>query len=141
MGGYQAYTKKSSLLKPSTIYYDKAIEFIKNPTVTNDTLLDLYLLYKKADICKAKSTENRFPIPYYLIDSFAKFECDDRNPELISAKLSTNNDIENIIKLYTRVTKAYTKEINQKRSVEYNQMIKQPVEYDILETNRVVYEG
>lgn len=139
-GGYQAYTKKSSLLKPDTIYYEKAIEFIKNPAVTNDTLLDLYLLYKKADIRKAKSTENRFPIPYYLIDSFAKFECDERKPELISAKLSTNNDIENIIKLYTRVTKAYTKEIKRKRSVEYNQMIKQPVEYDILETNRVVYE-
>ena len=127
-------------MKPSTIYYDKAIEFIKNPAVTNDTLLDLYLLYKKADIRKAKSTENRFPIPYYLIDSFAKFECDERKPELISTKLGISDDIENIIGLYTRVTNAYTKIIKQERGVEYNQMIKQPVEYDTLEKFRSVLE-
>lgn len=138
MGGYHAYTKKSNLLKYNTIQYNKAIEFIKNPEVTNDALIDIYLLYKKADICKSNSQENRFPIPYYLIDAFSKYECNNRTSMLISSELKSDSQINKIIQLYTMVTKAYTKSIKQTTDIEYNQMIKKPLDYQVLENQRDV---
>lgn len=132
IGGYDAYTKKSNLLKDNSNQYKTAINFIKDNTVTTDTLIDLYLLYKKADLCKSNSKENRFPIPYYLIDSFSKFECDERNPQNILKQLNDSEKIEKIIKLYTAVTKAYTKEISDNNTIDYNRMIKQSVNYNSL---------
>ena len=132
LGGYEAYTKKSNLLKDKTMQYQTAVEFIKNNVVTTDLLIDLYLLYRKADLCKSSSEENRFPIPYYLIDAFAKYECNERTPQKVSEKLNNTKDIENIIKLYSAVTKAYTREYNENNIVDYNKMIKQPVNYQLL---------
>ncbi|OQB13334.1 MAG: hypothetical protein BWY15_01798 [Firmicutes bacterium ADurb.Bin193] len=138
LGGYHAYTKKSNLLKYNTEQYNAAIEFIKGTNVTIDTLVDLYLLYRKADVNKSNSSENRFPIPYYLIDAFALYECSNRKPELISNKLNSSELIENTIKLYTIVTKAYTKNIRQSTAIEYNQMIKKPIDYLLLENQREI---
>lgn len=132
LGGYDAYTKKSNLLKDKTKQYQTAIDFIKDNSVTTDLLIDLYLLYKKADLCKSNSEENRFPIPYYLIDAFAKYECNERTPHNISEQLKDSKNIETIIKLYAAVTKAYTREFNESNIVDYNKMIKQPVNYQLL---------
>lgn len=138
LGGYDAYTKKSNLLKDTTKQYQTAVNFIKDDSVTTDLLIDLYLLYKKADLCKSDSSENRFPIPYYLIDAFAKYECNERTPNQIPERLNNGQNIENIIKLYTAVTKAYTKEINENSIIDYNKMIKQPVNYKSLGKQRDV---
>ena len=136
LGGYDAYTKKSNLLKDTTKQYQTAIDFIKDDSITTDSLIDLYLLYKKADLCKSNSEENRFPIPYYLIDGFAKYECNERISNQISKQLSDLQSIENIIKLYTAVTKAYTRDINETNIIDYNKMIKQPVNYKSLGKQR-----
>lgn len=136
LGGYDAYTKKSNLLKDTTKQYQTAIDFIKDDSITTDLLIDLYLLYKKADLCKSNSEENRFPIPYYLIDGFAKYECNERISNQISKQLSDHQSIENIIKLYTAVTKAYTRDINETNIIDYNKMIKQPVNYKSLGKQR-----
>lgn len=136
LGGYDAYTKKSNLLKDTTKQYQTAIDFIKDDSITTDSLIDLYLLYKKADLCKSNSEENRFPIPYYLIDGFAKYECNERISNQISKRLSDHQSIENIIKLYTAVTKAYTRDINETNIIDYNKMIKQPVNYKSLGKQR-----
>lgn len=136
LGGYDAYTKKSNLLKDTTKQYQTAIDFIKDDSITTDSLIDLYLLYKKADLCKSNSEENRFPIPYYLIDGFAKYECNERISNQISKQLSDHQSIENIIKLYTAVTKAYTRDINETNIIDYNKMIKQPVNYKSLGKQR-----
>lgn len=136
LGGYDAYTKKSNLLKDTTKQYQTAIDFIKDDSITTDSLIDLYLLYKKADLCKSNSEENRFPIPYYLIDGFAKYECNERISTQISKQLSNHQSIENIIKLYTAVTKAYTRDINETNIIDYNKMIKQPVNYKSLGKQR-----
>ena len=136
IGGYEAYTKKSNLLKDNSKQYKTAIDFINNNNVTTDTLIDLFLLYKKAELCKNTSNENRFPIPYYLIDTFAKYECSERKPENISNQLFDSTKIQYLIKLYTKTTKSYTKAYTKSNSVDYNQMIKQPIDYDLLSNYR-----
>lgn len=135
-GGHSAYVKKSNMLKFGSEQYQIAIDFIKNGSVTNDILLDLYLLYKRAEQTKKEKNDSRTPIPYYLIDGFAKHECDNRNPGKIQNQLSDKCKINRIINLYTAVTKAYTREYFKKYDIDYNKMIKRVIEYDIFDSQR-----
>lgn len=137
-GGYIAYTKKSQMLKFDSKPYNTAVEFIKNDDVTIDLLLNLYMLYKRADQEKVKNDDSRVPIPYYLIDFFAKYECEDRNPSNISAQLDDIVKINHIIKCYTGVTKGYMNRYSNDYNVDYNKMIKQPVKYDIVDEIRKI---
>ena len=135
-GGYIAYVKKSNMLKFNSEQYNTAISFIKDGQVTNNALLDLYLLYKRAEQTKKEKIESRTPIPYYLIDGFAKYECSDRMPERICSELSSAEKVNKIITLYTGVTKGYTKEYLKKYNIDYNKMIKRTIEYDIFDSQR-----
>lgn len=135
-GGQTAFTKKSNMLKCGSAEYNAAVSFIKNPRITNKTILDLYLLYKRSEESKKISDEGRFPISYYLIDAFAKYECKERNIELISQNLNDNNAINNIINLYSKVTRAYTRSYTKTNNVDYNKMIKQTIDYDMLAEKR-----
>lgn len=122
------------MLKYGSEQYNTAIKFIT--TVTNNVILDLYLLYKKAEITKKASDDNRTPIPYYFIDSFAKYECEERNTEKIPSLLTSKEAIDKLIKFYTSVTKGYYKNYSKQNNMEYNTMIKKPVDYNILEQMR-----
>lgn len=137
--GYVAYVKKSNMLKFNSEQYNTAISFIKKVS-SIDAILDLYLLYKRAEEEKNKKQDSRAPITYYLIDCFARYECKERTAELILSELVNSNKIERIITLYTRVTKAYIKEYYKKFGVDYNKMIKQPINYEILDNSRDVYD-
>ena len=137
-GGYIAYTKKSQMLKFDSKPYNTAVEFIKNDDVTIDLLLNLYMLYKRADQEKVKNDDSRVPIPYYLIDFFAKYECEDRNPSNIATQLDDIVKINHIIKCYTGVTKGYMNRYSNDYNVDYNKMIKQPVKYDIVDEIRKI---
>lgn len=134
--GYIAYIKKSNMLKFGTEQYNKATEFIKSGEVTNDTLLELYLLYKRAEQEKKLNDDQRAPIPYYLIDGFAKHECKNRNVALITYALNCKEKIHQIIKLYTVVTKAYSKEYSKNYEIDYNKMIKRPIDYSTFDSLR-----
>jgi hypothetical protein len=134
--GYIAYIKKSNMLKFGTEQYNKATEFIKSGEVTNDTLLELYLLYKRAEQEKKLNDDQRAPIPYYLIDGFAKHECKNRNAALITYSLNCKEKIHQIIKLYTAVTKAYSKEYSKNYEIDYNKMIKRPIDYSTFDSLR-----
>ena len=92
----------------------------------------------RAEQAKKESEDKRIPIPYYLIDAFAKYECTNRNALFIKNNLNSAQQINNLVKFYTYVTKYYTKDYNNKYNIEYNMMIKRKVEYDILETGREV---
>ena len=129
------YVKKSNMLKFNSEQYNLAINFIKSSN-SIDTILDLYLLYKRAEEEKSKKADSRAPIPYYLIDCFARYECKERTAEMILSELSSNEKINFIIQLYTAVTKAYAVDYFTKYNVDYNKMIKQPIKYDILDNQR-----
>ena len=136
VGGYVAYVKKSSMLKFGSEQYQTAISFIKNGYVTNDVMLDLYMLYKRAEQTKKEKNDSRTPIPYYLIDGFAKHECEGRNPAKIVEQLGDRNRVNKVINLYTAVSKAYAREYYKKFNIDYNKMIKRNVEYDIFDSQR-----
>lgn len=135
-GGYVAYVKKSSMLKFGSEQYQTAINFIKNGQVTNEVMLDLYMLYKRAEQTKKEKNDSRTPIPYYLIDGFAKYECCGRNPEKIVEQLCNKDKVNKVINLYTAVSKAYAREYLKKYNIDYNKMIKRNVEYDIFDSQR-----
>lgn len=137
--GYVAYVKKSNMLKFNSEQYNTAISFIKKVS-SIDAILDLYLLYKRAEEEKNKKQDSRAPITYYLIDCFARYECKERTAELILSELATSSKIERIITLYTLVTKTYIKVYYQKFGVDYNKMIKQPINYESLDNLRDVYD-
>ena len=122
-GGYIAYVKKSNVLKYDSEQYKNEINFIKNNDITIDTILELYLLYKKAEQIKKEKNDSRSPIPFYLIDA-----------------LISKEKIQNIISLYTLVTKAYTKAYYKEYGIDYNKMIKKNIEYEILDSIRDTYD-
>ena len=141
LGGYTAYTKKSQMLKFDSIPYNTAVEFIKNDIVTIDMLLDLYMLYRRAEQEKSQNDDARTPIPYYLIDFFAKYECKERTLEYISDELQSKDKINSIIKLYSAVTRAYANQYSKHYDVDYNKMIKQTVKYEIVGDLRDTLKG
>lgn len=132
VGGHTAYVKKSNMLKFGSTEYNTATKFIKEIN-SIDTLLDLFMLYKKAEETKGAG---RAPIPYYLIDCFARYECKERTAKMILPELSTKSKINYIILLYQAVTDAYANDYKETYKVDYNKMIKQPVKYDILDKQR-----
>jgi len=135
-GGHVAYMKKSNMLKFGSEQYNIAIEFIKNGSVTNDVMLDLFMLYKRAEQAKKEKKDSRAPIPYYLIDAFARHECEGKQVEKIVDCLNNNEKVERIINLYTAVTKAYCSDYYKKYGIDYNKMIKRSVDYSILDSLR-----
>lgn len=134
-GGYIAYTKKSQVLKFGSDVYDNAVNFIKNNN-NIDALLDLFCLYKKSELTKKQEGDLRAPIPYYLIDFFAKYECKNRKPELIIENLDSTDKILEIVEQYKKITKNYAKKYYKDFEIEYNQMIKKPIKYDMVEELR-----
>lgn len=129
---YYAYTRKSKVVKDVKTH-NEIVDYIKE-NGTLDDYLDLYLLYARAeqDRKSQKYGDDRTPIPLYLIDFFARFECDSRNISKISSVLDNSQKIDDMIKKYSNFTRSYTKMYNQRNSVDYNKMIKQKIDENIL---------
>lgn len=129
-GAEEAYQKKSYLLKIEKEQYKVVTDFLRSSDATTNTIISLYLLYLRAEIEKKQSENKRTPIPYYLIDGFAKFECENRNANLIMKNLDTKEHIDKIIAEYKKITKNYTLQYTSTHKTDYNMMIKEPVDYD-----------
>lgn len=130
--GYSAYVNKPKLLKADSKQFEKINEFIKRDDVTIETLLNLYLLYLKSEKEKKESKDGRSPIAYYLITLFAKNECNN-NPYYIREELNETSKISNIIKKYKIVSMKYCKDYFEKYGIDYNKMIKQKMDFDLIE--------
>ena len=138
-GGHSAYNLKKDVLKPDTATYNTVVEFIKSSNVTTDVLLDLYLLYLKAEKMKKASVQTGkmpSPIPYYLIDAFAKFECNERESKLIAENLSTKDKVDKLLRFYRKVCSSYAKEFTSANHIDYNDMIKKEVDYSMFQKER-----
>lgn len=131
-----AIQNKSKLLKQDDILNKQVVDFIKNPIITSNDLLYLYLLYLRAEKEKKTSPDGKSPNPFYLIYCFSKYECQG-DPSKISSKLSTGEDIDNIIKKYKlTLIRYYKKWVSLNPGKEYNDMIKSQVDISILDEEK-----
>lgn len=128
-----AVQNKSKLLNPNTNQYNDVMNFIKDPEVTINTLLEIYLLYLRAEQEKKNSTDGRTPIPLYLIYCFAKYSCD-LNSAHVLKELESNEKIEKLIALYKATIQGYSTGWKAKNyDKDYNAMIKASLENQLLD--------
>jgi len=138
-----AVQNKSKLLKPDSDQYNCVIDFIKSPDITTGAIIDLYLLYIRAEEEKKKKNNDGIltPIPFYLIYCFAKYECNN-NPLQITEKLKTKDDIDKIILLYKSTLRGYYNAWKKNNPDSgYNNMIKSKIDDDILDDARSMAES
>ena len=141
--GYAAYTKKSCVLKfGHPIYKDFSLKL--KDFLTTDSILNIYLMYKKAEIDK-NNNDGRNPIPYYLIGFLGYYlknndiETNDTNENL--CKIFKDSDsINNTYKWLRKITNQYNpKYINKHNNIDnkkmdYNKMIKQKIDFELLKS-------
>lgn len=132
-GGTQAYQKKGNLLKVNTDQYNTVMDFIKNNNnVTTNAILNLYLLYLRLSSKKKDTEIGAFPIAYYGLDCFNKYDCH-LNEGKILEELSSKDKIDKLYRIYYMTTFNYTKYYTKEYNTGYNTMIKQSIEYNKLE--------
>jgi hypothetical protein len=133
--GYYAYSKKSSILKSGSEYYQN-YSLKMNDYFTFDNLLILYLLFKKAEIDKSTSDDKKTPIPFYLIGFLGYFiKNKDYNSINNCFKKIYSMKQEEFQKLYDflrDLTYNYKTSYHQQKNEEYNMMIKQKIDIGIL---------
>lgn len=133
--GYQAFTKKAQLSKLGSPTYEFVIEQLKSDKMTNNDLVSLYMLFLKAEKDKKNSEDLRTPIPYYVLGFIGnEFKnCDDDEFRRKYGYLFSNKRVfETIYAFYKTITKRYKINFYKNRGIEYNQMIKTPIDTDIL---------
>ncbi len=144
IGGLAAFTLKKDVLKPDTSSYNAIIEFIKSSSVTTDILLNLYLLYMRAE--KEKNTLSRTgkykmatPISFYMIDAFKRYECKDDVTQTVE-QLSTKERVNYLIKLYIGTCDLYAEQLTENKQIDYIKMIKLDIDYALLRSCHDTFE-
>lgn len=129
-----AIQNKSKLLRVDSTQNKMIIDFIRNPELTAKDMINLLLLYLRAENVKKNSADKKSPNPFYLINWFAVYECKG-DPAKISENLNSPEAVNRIIKKYTMVFQAYYKAYTGKYlDRDYNYMIKTQIDEDLLET-------
>lgn len=135
-----AIQNKAKLLKQGEKINQQVVDFIKNPVITSNDLLNLYLLYLRAEKEKKTSPDGKSPNPFYFIYCFAKYECFG-DPTKISVVLCDNNEIDRIVKKYKlTLIRYYKKWVSVNSGKEYNDMIKSQVDNGILDEEKDAVE-
>jgi len=134
--GHSAYTKKKDVLKQSSeIYKDYSLKL--RDYLTTDNLLRMYLVYLKAENDRKKSEDYKTPIPYYFIGFLGELLLKNSNKNSVNQKLTKAFENKNIFEslyLYLHeVTDYYKREYKEKNNIEYNQMIKKPIDKQLVQ--------
>ncbi len=77
-----------------------------------------------------KTDDTPCPISFYLIDGFAKTECNERDSKQIEKQLNTSEKVNDIINKYKFATMQYTRKFTSTHSVDYIKMIKMDIDYE-----------
>lgn len=108
---------------------------------TINDLLNLYLLYLRAEKEKKLSRDGRMPIPLYLIDCFGRYDCD-RKCNRISEILKDKETIDGFLRLYKATIQGYTNQwdkINEGKG--YNVMIKSDIDMNLMDSAKSMAES
>ena len=131
-----AVQNKGKLLVANSEQNKAVTEFLRNPEVTNKCYLFIYLLYLRAEHEKKineTGNKGKTPNPFFLIYCFAKYECKNDASQIVPI-LSDKAKLEMIIKTYRFTLKKYYDEwVKENPSKEYNDMIKTPVNIEMLD--------
>ncbi len=134
--GYDAFTKKSKILKVDSPIYNDLIEFIKNGSLTKNDYINLYLLFLKAEKEKKSSDDQRTPIPYYLLSFLGrdlKGLDGEQTRKCFRYIFESKENLNAIYSFYKRVTKRYKINMKNDKGIEYNKMIKTQIDNTLLE--------
>ena len=134
--GYDAFTKKSKILKVDSPIYNDLIEFIKNGSLTKNDYINLYLLFLKAEKEKKSSDDQRTPIPYYLLSFLGrdlKGLDGEQTRKCFRYIFENKENLNAIYSFYKRVTKRYKINMKNDKGIEYNKMIKTQIDNTLLE--------
>ena len=129
-----ATQNKSKLLNAASNQYKVVTDFIQNSSATYNDFVNLYLLYLRVEEDKKKFGEDKKFNPFYLIYCFSHYECSDGDVTKISAKLSSISEVNAIVKKYEMILMKYFQDWMLKNpGKSYNDMIKSPLDLDILD--------
>ena len=134
--GYDAFTKKSKILKVDTPIYNELIDFIKNGNLTKSDYANLYLLFVKAEKEKKASEDQRTPIPYYLLGFIGrdlKGLNGEQTRKCFRYIYEIKDNLNAIYNFYKKVTKRYKINMKNDKDIEYNKMIKTQIDNTLLE--------
>ena len=126
----QAFQKKGALLKQGTSQWKLVTEAIQGDGLTTQRMLDLYLLYLRSEYEKSQNSVNgRVPISWYLIEGFAKYECEGGDFSKISEVLATSDGVDRVIRVYMGATMSYLMWYESSHAGKgYNDMIKEKID-------------
>lgn len=134
--GWHAFTKKNQLLKLDSQTYLNVIEYIKNGELTISDLINMYLLWLKAEKEKKLSEDQKTPIPYYLLGFLGAELKGIVGKEFVDTYryiFSTKEIFDTVYDFYKRLTKRYKINYKNDKLIEYNQMIKSQIDSSILD--------
>lgn len=129
---YFAYTKKNKLLDPNSETYNEFSKNVQN-LMSFDTMLKIYMIYRKAEEDKKNSEDKKTPVPYYVL-SFIWYLFKKWNYQTID-NFFNNTQSDDFIFLYNFfkwISKNYVNRYESIHKRPYNEMIKQDIDYDIL---------
>ncbi len=132
--GFNAFTKKSNLLKEKSEWYK--IYSLRVNQLSTDSLIMLWLIYLKAEKTRDASEDQTTPIPYYLIGFLGYLIKDETKKDQILQSLfeSENAIFNNLFEYLTKLTTEYKISYLAKENLEYNSMIKDKIDTEILDS-------
>ena len=132
---YFSYVKKALLLKPNNQEYHQNFSMEIGNLFTADSMAKLIVFYKKSASDKGRSDDRKTPIPYYLLNFLGHYLY---KKNINKQKFLEGITIEDLATVYTKfkpLTKHYYEMYKSEHGMEYNQMIKQKVDRDIMGTS------
>ena len=132
-----AIQNKSKLLKPGTTQNNLILDFIKSEVSINE-MMELYLLYLRAEQEKKAADQIKFN-PFQLIYCFSRYSCASGDINKIHQSLSSEEDINKLMNFYMAVLNTYYEDwIDKAPGRDYNDMIKSPMDLEILDKSKKI---
>lgn len=130
--GHFAYAKKSYLLKPTSKEYYQSFSCKIGQLLTIESMSKLVFLYKRAEKDKKDSKDKKTPSPYYLINFIGYFLRENNVDIQTFFKNVSPNDLRFVYDKFKTLSNKYIDSYKSKYNIEYNVIIKQKIDIDIM---------
>ncbi len=130
--GHFAYAKKSYLLKPTSKEYYQAFSCKIGQMLTIQSMSKLVFLYKRAEKDKKDSNDKKTPSPYYLINFLGHYLRRKGIDIQGFFKDVSPDDLRFVYDKFKILSNKYIESFRSKHNMEYNVIIKQKIDLDIM---------